>query len=119
MTEATSFIERLSALAKRIPREVFHKAGDLDCVALRHRPRRHRHLCGRGPAQPGHDAVRDARQKQQGVGRLHCGTLAQFRSPSRPASNITKAVALAFEGVLIREFRPQFNMRPEALQGLK
>jgi hypothetical protein len=32
----------------------------------------------------------------------------------RSASNITKAVALAFEGVLIREFRPQFNMRPEA-----
>jgi hypothetical protein len=114
ITEATSFIERLSALAKRIPREVFHKAGNLDCVT--------------------YVIVHDGTVIYVGEGLRKRATM-QFETRGKNSkalddfvaahwsnfevyfagSNITKAVALAFEGVLIQEFRPQFNMRPEAL----
>jgi hypothetical protein len=109
-----SMIDRLNALAKRVRREAFNAAGALDCVTyvVVH--------VGVGVIYVGEGLLNRATMQFEKRGK-NSPELDDYIGAHWPnfeiyiaASNITKAVAVEFEGVLIREFKPRFNERPPA-----
>jgi hypothetical protein len=108
-------INRINALAKRIPRDAFKAAGALDCVTYVIVLDDVVLYVGEGYPHRSTD-----RGKKQGLNHPDLDYIIEqhYDDPSLKfycaASNITKAVALEFEGILMDELKPLFNIRPKA-----
>src|SRR5262245_12946979 len=109
------FIKRLNALAKRIPRAAFMAAGALDRVTYV--------IVYEGEvlyAGEGYPHRATSRFKVQGLNDPDFDYVIDqyYGDPLLEvyyaASNLTKAVAVEFEGILIDEFKPPFNKRPKS-----
>jgi hypothetical protein len=130
------FIAQLNRLAEGIPPEAFRTAGELNCVTYVTVFRGEgTHLYGRNGQTwdigdgtllyVGEGLPARATMHLKARAKIPCGQAGKdfdaFIAAHWPnfeaylaASNITKAVAVAFEGVLLREFDPPFNDRGPA-----
>jgi hypothetical protein len=115
MPSANRVIKRLNALAKRIPRAAFMTAGALDRVTYV--------IVYEGEvlyAGEGYPHRATKRFKVQGLNDPDFDYVIEqyYGDPLLEiyyaASNITKAVAVEFEGILIDEFKPLFNTKPKS-----
>jgi hypothetical protein len=115
MSEYTmDFVDQLNALAQRIPREVFFASGALNCVTY---VLVHQRVGGGEVIYAGEGLPLRATMQFEKRGK-NTPELDRYIAEHWPnfsvyiaASNITKSVAVSFEGVLIREYKPRFNIR--------
>jgi hypothetical protein len=142
--DQVAFIAQLNALRGRIPPAAFCAKGELDCVTyltvfrgkgthLYRRAGRTWHIRNGTVVYAGEGYLHRATEQFKRRGKV-CGLAGKDfddfiaanwpDDPAAPtfdaylaASNITKSVALDFEGILIKEFDPPFNERSPASTG--